>query len=57
LRTEMSGTLREKMGSLSPTELPTVKQAVADAVREYFASDTMNFPAEALIVSGRKSAI
>ncbi len=56
LRTEMSGTLREKMAKLAPAQLPTVKQAVADAARRYFASGTMSFPAEALIVSGRKSA-
>jgi ubiquinone/menaquinone biosynthesis C-methylase UbiE len=57
LRTEMSGTLREKMARLAPAQLPTVKQAVADAARRYFVSGTMNFPAEALIVSGRKSTV
>ena len=57
LRTEMSGTLRENMARLAPAQLPTVKQAVADAARRYFVSGTMNFPAEALIVSGRKSAV
>jgi len=57
LRTEMSGTLREKMARLAPAQLPTVKQAVADAARRYFVSGTMNFPAEALIVSCRKSAV
>ena len=54
---EMSGTLREKMARLAPEKLPTVKQAVADAARKYFASGTMSFPAEALIVSGRKLAV
>jgi ubiquinone/menaquinone biosynthesis C-methylase UbiE len=54
LRTEMSGTLREKMARLTPAQVPTVKQAVADAAQTYFASGTMSFPAEALIVSGRK---
>jgi ubiquinone/menaquinone biosynthesis C-methylase UbiE len=57
LRTEMSGTLREKMARLATAQLPTVKQAVADAARRYFVSGTMNFPAQALIVSGRKSAV
>jgi ubiquinone/menaquinone biosynthesis C-methylase UbiE len=56
LRTEMSDTLREKMARLTPAQLPTVKQAVAEAARRYFASGTMSFPAEALIVSGRKPA-
>jgi ubiquinone/menaquinone biosynthesis C-methylase UbiE len=54
LRTEMSETLREKMVRLTPAQLPTVKQAVTDTARRYFASGTMSFPAEALIVSGRK---
>jgi hypothetical protein len=57
LRTEMSGTLREKMARLAPAQLPTVKQAVVDVARRYFVSGTMNFPAEALIVSGRKPAL
>lgn len=57
LRTEMSETLREKMAVIAPAQLPTIKQAVADAARRYFVSGTMSFPAEALIVSGRKSAV
>jgi ubiquinone/menaquinone biosynthesis C-methylase UbiE len=57
LRTEMSETLREKMARLTPTQLPTIKQAVADAARRYFVSGKMSFPAQALIVSGRKSAV
>jgi ubiquinone/menaquinone biosynthesis C-methylase UbiE len=56
LRTEMSGTLRDKMARLMATQRPTVKHAVADAVRRYFVSGTMSFAAEALIVTGRKSA-
>jgi ubiquinone/menaquinone biosynthesis C-methylase UbiE len=55
LRTEMSETVREKMARLTPAQLPTVKQAVSDAVRKYFVSGTMTFPAQALIVTGRKS--
>src|SRR6516162_1901081 len=56
LRTEMSGTLRDKMARLMPTQRPTVKRAVADAVQRYFARGTMSFAAEALIVTGRESA-
>ena len=56
LRTEMSETLREKMARLTAAQLPTVKQAVADAAQKYFVSGTMSFPAEALIVSGKKTA-
>ncbi len=54
LRTEMSDTLREKMARLTPAQLPTVKQAVAEAAQGYFASGTMSLPAEALIVTGKK---
>jgi ubiquinone/menaquinone biosynthesis C-methylase UbiE len=57
LRTEMSETVREKMARLTPAQLPTVKQAVADAARGHFASGTMSFPAEALIVSGRRPGV
>jgi ubiquinone/menaquinone biosynthesis C-methylase UbiE len=57
LRTEMSGTLRDKIARIAPAQLPEVKQTVADAAQRYFVSGTMNFPAEALIVSGRKSAV
>jgi ubiquinone/menaquinone biosynthesis C-methylase UbiE len=57
LRTEMSGTVREKIAGLAPVQLPTVREAVAGAARRYFVSGTMNFPAEALIVTGRKSLI
>ena len=55
LRTEMSETLREKMARLTPAQLPTIKQAVADGAQEYFPSGKMNFPAEALMVSGRST--
>jgi ubiquinone/menaquinone biosynthesis C-methylase UbiE len=57
LRTEMSGTLREKIAGLTAGQLPAIKQAVADAARRYFVSGTMSFPAKALIVSGRRRPI
>jgi len=57
LRTEMSESLRTKMAGLMPAQLPTVKQAAADAAQRYFVSGKMSFPAEALIVSGRKPAV
>jgi ubiquinone/menaquinone biosynthesis C-methylase UbiE len=55
LRTEMSESLRKKMAELAPAQLPAIKQAVADAAQRYFVSGKMSFPAEALIISGRKS--
>jgi SAM-dependent methyltransferase len=56
LRTEMSGSLREKMAGLTAAQLPMVKRAVADASQEFFVNDEMLFPAEALIVTGSKPA-
>src|SRR5262249_14223077 len=56
LRTEMSETLREKMARLTPAQLPAVKQAVAEAARRYFVNGTMSLPAQAFVVSGRKTA-
>jgi len=53
LRTEMSESLRKTMAGLTPAQLPTIKQAAA-AAEPYFVSGKMSFPAEALIVTGRK---
>ena len=57
LRTEMSESLRKTMAVLTPAQLPTVKQAAADAAEKYFVSGQMSFPAQALIVTGRKPAV
>ena len=54
LRSAISGTLREKLGSLSQETANRVAQDVKDAVREFFAEGKMNFPAQMIIVSGRK---
>jgi ubiquinone/menaquinone biosynthesis C-methylase UbiE len=54
LRTEMSESLRRKTAGLTPAQLSSIKQAAADAAEKYFVSGKMNFPAEALIASGRK---
>jgi ubiquinone/menaquinone biosynthesis C-methylase UbiE len=55
MRTEMSEKLREKVAKLTPAQLREVKATAANSAQEYFAGGTMNFPAEALIVGGRKS--
>jgi ubiquinone/menaquinone biosynthesis C-methylase UbiE len=57
LRTEMSESLRRQMAGLTSSQLPTIKQAAADAARRYFTGGKVSFPAEAFIVSGKKSAI
>lgn len=53
LRAEMSETMREKLTRVTPEQLLEIKQAAADAAKMYFTSGTMNFPAEALIVTGQ----
>ena len=55
LRSEVSATLRDKLQTLSPTELNHLRADVEEASREYFTSGGMSFPAQMIIVSGRKS--
>jgi len=55
LRSETSATLRDKLQTLSQTELSYLKADVAEAAREYFTSGGMSFPAQMIIVSGKKS--
>ena len=54
LRVEMSDTLREKVARLTSEHLPAVKGEVEQAAREFVVRGTLGFPAQALIVSGRK---
>ena len=54
LRTEMSDTFRTKLATLSTDQARAVKAAVEKAVAKYFEGGGMSFPAEALIVTGRK---
>lgn len=54
MRSTMSGTLRDKLATLSPEKARQVSLDVQDAVREFFPNNQMNFPAHMLIVCGRK---
>ena len=54
LRTEMSDTFRSKLAQLDSEEVAAVKSATAKAVSGFFESGHMNFPAQVLIVTGRK---
>jgi hypothetical protein len=54
MRSETSGTLREKLAQLSDEERSVVALEARDAVREYFSYDQMSFPARILIVTGTK---
>jgi ubiquinone/menaquinone biosynthesis C-methylase UbiE len=54
LRTEMSETLRAKLAKLVPDQVAAIRYTVQKALASYFKAGRMRFPAEALIVTGRK---
>jgi SAM-dependent methyltransferase len=54
LRSATSGTLREKLATLSEDDARRVTSEVLNSVRDFFPNGAMSFPAEMLIVSGRK---
>ena len=53
LRSEISGTLREKLATLSPVQVNLIAQEAQEAARPYF-SNQMSIPAQMIIVTGRK---
>ena len=55
MRSETSGTLREKLSTLAPNERDIVGQEVQKAVSEFFPNAQMNFPARMIIVTGNKA--
>jgi ubiquinone/menaquinone biosynthesis C-methylase UbiE len=54
LRSETSGTLRERLATLSPLQANSLAREAQEAVREFFPNDQMNIPAQMTIVTGRK---
>ena len=54
LRVELSDTLREKVATLTPQQLTAARREVETNAGEYFSEGAMSFPAQALVVSGRK---
>lgn len=54
VRTELSDTLREKVAALTSSQSVELAQAVEEAGRAFYEDGRMRFPAEVLIVSGRK---
>jgi SAM-dependent methyltransferase len=55
MRSETSGTLREKLTALSAEERDRLAQEVQEAAREFFPENRMEFPAQMLIVTGKKA--
>ena len=56
LRATTSGTIRDQLKKLPAAEVERITAEVADAVAPFFPNDRMDFPAQMLIVSGRKSS-
>ena len=55
LRSATSATLREKLTGLPEERVNQVRQEVKEAARRFFSNGQMNFPAQMIIVSARKS--
>jgi len=54
MRSEISGTLREKLATLSTLQADSLAQEAQDAVRHFFSNNEMSIPAQMIIVTGRK---
>ena len=54
MRSEISGTLREKLAALSNTQADSIAAEVPKAVSKFFPNNQMNFPAQMIIVTGIK---
>ena len=54
LRSETSGTLREKLATLGRLQANSLAQEAQEVVREYFSNNQMSIPAQMIIVTGRK---
>ena len=52
LRSETSGTLREKLATLPGQQRNLIAQEAQEAVRQYFSSGQLSVPAQMIIVSG-----
>ncbi|HJZ80523.1 MAG TPA: class I SAM-dependent methyltransferase [Pyrinomonadaceae bacterium] len=52
MRSETSGTLRDKLKAASVETRRQLKAEVLEAIRKYFSGDQMKFPAQVLIVTG-----
>jgi ubiquinone/menaquinone biosynthesis C-methylase UbiE len=55
MRSETSGTLREKLSMLSSAQADLIAQEAQEAVREFFPNDQMRFPAQMIIVTGTRA--
>jgi len=56
LRSETSDTLRDKLARLSPEQVLLITDEVCKAAQSYFPNNQMSFPAQMLIVTGKKTS-
>jgi ubiquinone/menaquinone biosynthesis C-methylase UbiE len=54
MRSEISGTLREKLATLSAQQADLLSQEVQEAVGQFFSNNQMSIPAQMIIVTARK---
>ena len=54
LRSETSGSLREKLATLPEQQRNLIAQESQEAVRQYFSDNQMSIPAQVIIVKGQK---
>ena len=54
VRSETSGTLREKLATLSSLQAKLLAQEAQEAVREFFANNQMSIPAQMIVVTAQK---
>jgi hypothetical protein len=55
MRSETSGTLRQKLATLSQQQRDLIAQEVEEATGKFFSNNEMSLPANVIIVTGRKS--
>lgn len=54
MRSETSGTLREKLATLPPSQADLLTQEALQAIREYFSNKQISIPAQMIIVTAQK---
>jgi SAM-dependent methyltransferase len=54
VRSETSGTLREKLATLAPSQAEALAREAQGAVRQFFQNGQMSIPAQMIIVTARK---
>jgi ubiquinone/menaquinone biosynthesis C-methylase UbiE len=57
MRSETSGTLREKLATLPTSQTDLVAQEAQEAIREFFSNNQMSIPAQMIIVTARKTLL